>query len=106
MKPSGARHSILCQKLFLLVPMKKSEENLACESTTFESRLKRLQLIIERLETEDTSLEEALEEFESGIKISRQMQVTLENAEQAVRILLEGDGTGTSDIQILDDLEE
>jgi exodeoxyribonuclease VII small subunit len=56
---------------------------------TFENALKELEDIVAKLEQGETSLEEALELFEKGIKLSRICSERLEQAEKKIRILTE-----------------
>jgi exodeoxyribonuclease VII small subunit len=61
---------------------------------TFESSLKELERIVEELEAGDLPLERSLELFEQGVKLSRECQKRLDEAERKVEILLKGaDGT-------------
>lgn len=55
---------------------------------SFETTLQELELIVNRLETGELPLEQALDEFERGVKLARQGQTTLQQAEQRVEILL------------------
>jgi exodeoxyribonuclease VII small subunit len=57
------------------------------KNKTFEDSLKRLQEISEFLEGENISLEESLNLYEEGVKLSKQMQKTLENAELKIEEL-------------------
>ena len=59
----------------------------ALENMSFEHAIKELNKIIEKMEQGDLPLEQALEKFEHGIKITRHCQTTLKNAEQQVKIL-------------------
>lgn len=59
---------------------------------TFEQSLERLEEIIEKLEDQDTPLEQAMELFSQGVELSSQCAEKLENAKQAVHILMEKDG--------------
>lgn len=61
----------------------------------FESALAELETLVERMEKGDLSLEESLRQFESGIKLTRECQHALQQAEQKVQILLEKDGATT-----------
>lgn len=61
------------------------------QSATFEQNLLDLEQIVQRLESADLPLEQALTEFEQGIKLARSGQQTLKRAEQRVQILLEND---------------
>ena len=54
----------------------------------FEQALGELETVVERLEHGDLPLEEALKQFERGVELARSCQVSLEQAEQKVAILL------------------
>jgi len=58
----------------------------------FEQSLAELQTLVERLENGELSLEDSLTAFEQGIRLSRECQSSLQQAEQKVQILLERDG--------------
>lgn len=60
-------------------------------SQDFESTLKELEGIVERLEQGDLPLEEALSEFETAVKLVQQGQEKLQKAEQRIQILLQKD---------------
>jgi exodeoxyribonuclease VII small subunit len=53
-----------------------------------EKSLEELEALVARLETGDLSLEQALQEFERGVKLTRECQTALKEAEQKVEILL------------------
>jgi len=53
-----------------------------------EKSLEDLEALVERLESEELPLAEALKEFERGVKLTRECQTTLKEAEQTVEILL------------------
>ena len=53
-----------------------------------EKSLAELEALVERLESGELSLEQALKEFERGVTLTRQCQATLKDAEQKVEILL------------------
>ena len=53
----------------------------------FEQSLKQLETLVESLETSNLNLDESLKSFEKGIKITRDCQSALSEAEQRVRIL-------------------
>ena len=53
-----------------------------------ENSLEELEALVEQLESGDLSLEEALKHFERGVKLTRECQATLKEAEQKVEILL------------------
>lgn len=54
----------------------------------FEKSLTRLEEVVKRLESTDLSLDEAMKLFEEGVKLSRDCQTQLEEAEGRVEILL------------------
>jgi exodeoxyribonuclease VII small subunit len=54
----------------------------------FEKSLARLEEVVKRLENTDLSLDEAMKLFEEGVKLSRECQKQLEEAEGRVEILL------------------
>jgi exodeoxyribonuclease VII small subunit len=53
-----------------------------------EKSLEELEALVARLETGDLSLDQALQEFERGVKLTRECQTALKEAEQKVEILL------------------
>jgi exodeoxyribonuclease VII small subunit len=54
----------------------------------FEKSLARLEEVVKRLENTELSLDEAMNLFEEGVKLSRECQKQLEEAEGRVEILL------------------
>lgn len=54
----------------------------------FEKSLARLEEVVKRLESADLSLDEAMKYFEEGVKLSRECQKQLEEAEGRVEILI------------------
>ena len=59
-----------------------------------EKSLEELEALVERLESGDLPLERALEEFEKGVKLTRQCQTALKAAQQRVEILLKKSADG------------
>jgi len=57
----------------------------------FEKALSDLEQLVERMENGDFSLEESLQAFEQGIKLTRECQRMLAQAEQKVQILIQGE---------------
>lgn len=53
-----------------------------------EKSLEELEALVTRLEGGDLPLEQALKEFERGVKLTRECQTALKDAEQKVEILL------------------
>lgn len=62
----------------------------------FEKKLTRLESIVEKMEAGDSSLEDALKLFEEGVKLSRECNTQLNDAEQKVKILMGFDQSGTA----------
>lgn len=60
----------------------------------FEKRLNRLEEIVEKMESGELSLEDSLKLFEEGVKLSRECNAQLNEAEQKVKILLGMDDEG------------
>lgn len=59
----------------------------------FEAALAELELIVQRLEKGELSLEESLRQFERGVVLTRQCQKALRQADQKIRVLARsGDG--------------
>ncbi len=65
------------------------------DAIDFEKSLETLENIVETLEKGELPLENALKQFEQGIKLTRQCQKALSDAEQKVKILLEENGQET-----------
>lgn len=57
-----------------------------------EEALQQLESLVETLEDGDLSLEESLQVFESGVKLTRECQQRLAEAEQKVQQLIEDQG--------------
>lgn len=64
--------------------MKKSES----QSRSFEASLTALEKVVRELERGDLPLEESLKLFEQGVKLSRECQERLNQAERRVELLL------------------
>jgi exodeoxyribonuclease VII small subunit len=54
----------------------------------FEQQLESLEALVESLESGDLSLEDSLTSFEQGIKVARDCQQALKQAEQKVEVLM------------------
>jgi exodeoxyribonuclease VII small subunit len=71
---------------------------------TFEQALKRLEEIVEALETEDLDLDKSLQFFEEGVYLSRHCNQQLQAAEKRIDILLKkADGTLEAEPFLLSD---
>ncbi len=69
---------------------RKTKEDIP-DIANFEDSTQQLESLIEKLEDEKTTLEQALQAFEEGVKITRSLQKSLQEAEQRVKLLLEKD---------------
>ena len=57
--------------------------------TTFEQSMKKLEQIVQELESGDLPLEEAMQKFEEGIKLSRLCSKKLDETENKITLLLQ-----------------
>jgi exodeoxyribonuclease VII small subunit len=64
----------------------------AKKTINLEKALTDLEEIVEELESGDLPLEKAMKKFEEGIKLTRNCQAALKDAEQKVEILLKSAG--------------
>lgn len=70
----------------------------------FEKALENLEELVSAMEEGELSLEESLQAFEQGIKLTRECQSALKNAEQKVQILLNENGdTEDLEVEAMDD---
>ncbi|HSB95035.1 MAG TPA: exodeoxyribonuclease VII small subunit [Spongiibacteraceae bacterium] len=70
----------------------------------FEPALSELEALVAAMESGNMSLEESLLAFEAGIRLTRECQEALQQAEQKVQLLLSDNGeTGTFDTTAADD---
>ncbi len=63
--------------------MAKRNTNLS----NFESDLKKLQDILDEIESDKLSLEESIEKYKEGVELSRKCQKALEDAKQIIKVL-------------------
>lgn len=69
-----------------------SKETVGSEGFAFEQSLAELEALVRNMESGDMSLEESLKAFEQGIRLTRDCQKALTDAEQKVQKLLEQNG--------------
>lgn len=62
------------------------------KAVDFEKALSELEALVSTMEKGDMSLEESLKAFEAGIKLTRDCQAKLSEAEQKVEMLIEQQG--------------
>jgi len=65
---------------------------MAEEDKTFDESLTKLEKIVEKLEQGDIPLEEALDKFQEGITLSRDLKKTLQDAEEKLAKTVSEDG--------------
>jgi exodeoxyribonuclease VII small subunit len=68
--------------------MKNEMKDKEPQSRSFESSLEALEEIVRKLEHGDLALEESLELFEQGIRLSRECQERLSQAERRIEVLM------------------
>ena len=61
-------------------------------NSSFEDNMENLEKIVTELEKGDLNLDESIAKFEEGIKISKECNKILEDAEKKITILLEKNG--------------
>lgn len=69
------------------------------EAISFEAALAELEGVVAQLESGDLPLEQALEAFETGIKLSRRCGATLDAAERRIEILMSARGGANASIE-------
>jgi exodeoxyribonuclease VII small subunit len=80
---------------------------MADKKLTFETSLQELERIVRRLEEGDSSLEDSLKLFEEGVRLSRECQERLNQAERRIEVLLKDEnGNPTLQTIVRDDLRE
>ena len=67
---------------------------MAKKAPQLEEALDSLEALVERMESGELTLEESLQAFEQGVKLTRECQQAMTQAEQKVRILLDQDPEG------------
>ncbi|MCY7040750.1 exodeoxyribonuclease VII small subunit [Streptococcus sanguinis] len=61
----------------------------------FEENLADLEVIVQKLENGDVALEEAIAEFQKGMKLSKELQASLDKAEKTLVKVMQAEGTET-----------
>ena len=75
--------------------MPKREQVKSAAPSGFEAQLATLERIVKELENGDLPLEQSLDLFEQGVKLSRECQERLNEAERRIEVLLRG-GDGST----------
>src|SRR3712207_907453 len=69
---------------------KREQTKVAADANNFEAQLASLERIVRELERGDLPLEQSLELFEQGVRLSRECQERLNEAERRIEALLRG----------------
>ena len=70
---------------------------------TFERSLEELESIVNKLESGDLPLEDSLELFERGVKLSRKCRERLANAERRIEVLMKDPDGGLATEELAPD---
>lgn len=65
------------------------EDSESNQTPDFEAALEELEALVTRMESGDLTLDESLQAFERGVKLARQCQSELKQAEQRIQVLTE-----------------
>jgi exodeoxyribonuclease VII small subunit len=85
-------------------PRQKSRPEPPSQPVDLEKSLAELESIVEQLESGELPLDKSLKEFERGVRLSRECQGALKDAEQRVQVLMGGELTDfASDDAVTDD---
>lgn len=72
------------------------------DAFNFENALEELEELVSSMEDGNLTLEDSLKAFEKGIKLTRECQTALKNAEQKVQVLINENGD-TEELEFEDD---
>jgi exodeoxyribonuclease VII small subunit len=89
-------------------PRQKSRSGPQGQAIDLEKSLAELESIVEQLESGELPLDKSLKEFERGVRLSRECQGALKDAEQRVQVLMGGElrDFATDDPEGAEDPEE
>lgn len=73
------------------------------ENINFEETIKKLEMIANDLETGNLSLDESVQKFEEGMKLSKECTKMLDDAEKRISILIKKDDEIVEDNFIVDE---
>ncbi|AHF97511.1 MAG: exodeoxyribonuclease VII small subunit [Desulfurella sp.] len=69
------------------------------QELSFEQALKRLEEIAQKLEQENLNLEDALKYFEEGMELSKFCSLTLQKAENKVKVIMKDSEVEMEDLE-------
>ena len=68
--------------------------------TNFEEKLEKLEKLSENIKQSDISLEDALKNFEEGIKLAKTLEKELDQMEGKIQILMNGEETKENKVEL------
>lgn len=68
------------------------QPQVTADNFEFETALQQLEQLVQRMESGELSLQDSLQAFEQGVRLTKQCQQALSSAEQRVQILMEQNG--------------
>lgn len=68
--------------------------------TNFEEKLEKLEKLSENIKQSDISLEDALKNFEEGIKLAKTLEKELNKMEDKIQILMNGEETKDGKVEL------
>lgn len=68
--------------------------------TNFEEKLEKLEKLPENIKQSDISLEDALKNFEEGIKLAKTLEKELDKMEGKIQILMNGEETKDGKVEL------
>ncbi|MCI6441636.1 exodeoxyribonuclease VII small subunit [Treponema sp.] len=68
--------------------------------TNFEEKLEKLEKLSENIKQSDISLEDALKNFEEGIKLAKTLEKELDKMEDKIQILMNGEETKDGKVEL------
>ncbi|MBS7241665.1 exodeoxyribonuclease VII small subunit [Treponema sp.] len=68
--------------------------------TNFEEKLEKLEKLSENIKQSDISLEDALKNFEEGIKLAKTLEKELDKMEGKIQILMNGEETKDGKVEL------
>ncbi len=61
------------------------------KNINFEDKIQELEKITKELESDELTLDDSIEKFENGMKISKECKEMLDNVEKRITILIDGE---------------
>jgi exodeoxyribonuclease VII small subunit len=76
-------------------------KNIMAKKQSFEKAMEKLEVIVQELDSGDSSLDTTIKKFEEGIKLSKYCSEKLDEMEQRISVLVQN-GSGEMDEKPLD----